>query len=374
MKLLWFVAAPHVMQAVTSTIQHGHDVEIILATWIVDPDNYNTNNIVCHIVQSPAELFDTLDQVLANNKIDYLVPSFPDAMTERIAEICGRHSVAFVSQSSARVLSSKTNYYRVWQALKIPTPSIYRDLAQVQLPCIVKPSRGQASIDVKILSGLDDVSPFFSRDNFIVQQYIQGRVVSFVGTVVDGNINIDLCYDIESDAFPYAPETGLIFPSKYTALQPEVIHHLQRFFDAVKLNNAPFMLDIMVDASGKAWFIDFAARLSMGGLLLMQHGGENNYVSKMLGRINHEPFTVRLSGAVLFRQLGLPCGNIKHIVCDKSDLAAKIELPKQVVVACHDNCIYPNGYAIIVDHDRQAVEAKFRQCVDSIYVEYSEEK
>lgn len=374
MKLLWFVAAPHVMQAVASTCEHGHEVEIMLATWIVDPTDYIIHNIPCHIVASPAELFDTLDQVLANNKIDYLVPSFPDGMIHRIAEICDRHSLSFITQSSARVLSNKNNYYKVWKALKIPTPGIYTDLAQVQLPCIVKPSRGQASIDVKVLSSLDMVTPFFSQDEFIIQQYIQGDVVSFVGTVIDGSISIDLCYDIESDAFPYAPETALVFPSKYTALQPAVTSHLQRFFDAVKLNNAPFMLDVIVDVSGHVWFIDFAARLSMGGLLLMSYGGENNYVSKMLARMNHQQFEVQLCGAVLFRQLGLPCGSIKHITCARSDLAAKIELPKQVVEACHDNCIYPNGYAIIVGVDRPAVEDKFRQCIDSICVEYSEEK
>jgi len=39
-------------------------------------------------------------------------------------------------------------------------------------------------------------------------------------------------------------------------------------------------------------------------------------------------------------------------------------------VADHDNCVYPNGYAIVVGDTLKEVEDKFRKCVDSISVEY----
>lgn len=370
MKLLWSVAAPHVMQSVANTIVSGHDVEIIWPSWIIDPSTVNTGSATVHVVANPDDLLNALDRILASNQIDYLVPSFPDAMTEKIAEICQRHTVAFVGKSTARMLSSKYNYYRLWKALSIPVPAIYNEISQVTLPCIVKPYRGQASNGVKILTNTNEIAEFFVADEYIVQQYIPGDIVSFVGTVVDGRIDIDLCYDIESDAFPYVPETGLSFPSKYSFLQQQVTDYLRRFFDVAQLNNVPFMLDIVVDANGQFYFIDFAARLSMGGLLLMSYGGENNYVSKVLARMHQEQFVVQLTGAVLFRQLGLPCGDIKEIYCENSTLAAKLELPKQVVVADHDNCVYPNGYAIIVGDNRDEVEDKFRKCVDSISVEY----
>ena len=370
MKLLWSVAAPHVMQSVANTIASGHDVEIILPSWIIDPTTVSTGNATVHVVANPNDLLTALDQILSSNQFDYLVPSFPDAMTEQIAEICQRHKVAFVGKSTARMLSSKYNYYRLWKALSIPVPAIYNEISQVKLPCIVKPYRGQASAGVKILTNIEEVADFVSVTEYIVQQYIPGNIVSFVGTVVDGCIDIDLCYDIESDAFPYVPETGLSFPSKYSFLQQPVTDHLQRFFDVAQLNNVPFMLDVVVDADGQFYFIDFAARLSMGGLLLMPYGGEENYVSKMLSRMHQEQFVINLTGAVLFRQLGLPCGDIKEISCKNSELAAKLELPKQVVVADHDNCVYPNGYAIVVGDNRDEVEDKFRKCIDSISVEY----
>jgi len=370
MKLIWSIASPHVMQSVANTIASGHEVEIILPSWIIDPTAINTGNATVHIVSDTVDLLDTLNYILASNKIDYLVPSFPDAITEQVAEICQQHKIAFVEQSTARILSSKYNYYRLWKALSIPMPEIYNKITQVELPCIVKPYRGQASNGVKILTNINEVTEFFSANEYIVQQYIPGDIVSFVGTVVDGHIDIDLCYDIESDAFPYVPETGLSFPSKHGFLQKSVTEYLQRFFDVVQLNNVPFMLDIMVDANGQFYFIDFAARLSMGGLLLMPYGGEENYVNKMLSRMHQEQFVVQLTGAVLFRQLGLPYGDIKEISCKNSKLAAKLELPKQVVVAAHDNCVYSNGYAIVIGDDLEEVEDKFKQCVDSISIEY----
>jgi carbamoylphosphate synthase large subunit len=156
------------MQSVANTIASGHDVEIILPGWIIDPNTINTGNATVHVVANPNDLLTVLDQILSNNQIDYLVPSFPDAMTEKIAEICQRHTVAFVGKSTARMLSSKHNYYRLWKALSIPVPDIYSEITQVTLPCIVKPYRGQASIGVKILTNASELAEFFSTDEYIV--------------------------------------------------------------------------------------------------------------------------------------------------------------------------------------------------------------
>jgi hypothetical protein len=372
MKLIWSIASPHVMQSVANTIASGHEVEIILPSWIIDPTAINTGNATVHIVSDTVDLLDTLNYILASNKIDYLVPSFPDAITEQVAEICQQHKIAFVEQSTARILSSKYNYYRLWKALSIPMPEIYNKITQVELPCIVKPYRGQASNGVKILTNINEVTEFFSANEYIVQQYIPGDIVSFVGTVVDGHIDIDLCYDIESDAFPYVPETGLSFPSKHGFLQKSVTEYLQRFFDVVQLNNVPFMLDIMVDANGQFYFIDFGARAPTNPQLLVKYSGEPDYAAKIIDRLfNHKKFVLNNTHAVIWRQLKMPAGLIESLECYRPELAVELNLPQDAIwTPTNDYEVHQNPYAVVVADTLEQAEQKFIDLQQSIVVKY----
>lgn len=370
MKLLWFIGAPHVMQSVSNTIEQGHEVEVILPTWLIAPADIDLDNVTVHRCSNDIDCLLALDQVLSQGNIDYFVPSFPDHLTTQVADICSKHSIVYVNRFSAPVFSSKRKYYHVWKTLSIPTPEIYLDIQSAVFPCVIKPCAGIGGKGIKILQNAIDIDENVNNDTYLLQEYVHGDVVSIMGLVVNGNVEIDLIYDIETDALPCVAETGLYTPSKHADIISQVIPYLNRFFKFTQFNNMPFMLDVIVDANKKIYFLDFGARLSVNGQILIHHAGEKNYVTKVLTRLQGTQSKLNLGQAVLFRHLGLAQGNVREIFCSQPELAAELKLPRQISEILHDDCVYSNGYAIITGLSRVEIEDNFRRCVDSISVTY----
>ena len=369
MKVLWYIDAAHVLPSVQQLIKHGHEVEIIFPTWRLDAKQCNLTGMKVHVVQNYNDLLNDFKLILNNTVFDYYLPSMPDALTDQVQQILQSHGLPCLSHHAAKCVSSKFNYYRIWKLLNIPTPKIYQRHTDIEYPCVVKPFRGQAGRDVKVLQNSNDVDQHIGKPEFLLQQWINGDVVSLMGTVVNGKIDIDLVYDIETDAWPWVSETGLVTPSKYSHMVDTVKTYLDNFFQSIKFDNTPFMLDIIVDQNRDIYFLDFAARLSINGQFLMQHGGQTDYVAKVLQRLQQRSIKVQLSHAVLFRQLGLLPGKINEISADKN-LVDFIYLPEQVVPAVNDDTVYSNGFAIVTGLTRKEVEDKFKRCIDSIRVTY----
>jgi len=93
-------------------------------------------------------------------------------------------------------------------------------------------------------------------------------------------------FDIESNSFPYAIETALIYPSKHNDKLTNIVNHLKKFIGYIELDNYPFMLDVIV--ADDVYFIDFGARVSFNPQFLIWHGGEKNYGNKLLNSIVYQ--------------------------------------------------------------------------------------
>lgn len=371
MNLLWFVSAPHVLQSVASCNQAGHSVELIVTRWLVAPDSNLQSAVRVHWIDSLSELFNLLDNLLTTSKFDYIVASWPDALIAPLTEIFQNHQVPFLSDIAAKILGCKLNYTTLWRSMRIPTPLVYRKPQQVEVPCIIKPRLGQAGYGVCAITDIKEAQARLNDTSHLVQEFIAGQVVSFMGSVHNNLVEIDMCYDIESDAWPYFAETGLTYPSQHNFLIPDVIKYLQEFCSAIKLDNVPFTLDIIVDQNKDFYFLDFAPRLSINGQLLMHHSGERNYVAKLIQRLHGQSVTMTPTKAVVFRQLGLQPGNVKDINCGAEHLADKLVLPTQVTQVDNDDAVQHNGYAITTGVDIEQAQQKWSDCVRSIQVSYS---
>lgn len=371
MRVLWFVTASHVMQSVAAVTAAGYSVELIVAKWLVESASNDDPNITVHYLDSMAELPVMVDRLLSQSTFDTVVASWPDAMIDQLAPIFQHHDVPYIGQNAAKILTCKRNYNNLWRSMRIPTPLIYHSQQQVQVPCVVKPRRGQAGYGVRLVTDDNDAKTCVGDSDKLVQQFVAGHVVSFMGSVYTGQIDIDMCYDIESDALPYFPETGLIYPSQHSRIIPMVKKHLETFCSALDLDCIPFTLDILVSEHKDFYFLDFAPRLSINGQLLMYHSGEHNYVVKLLQRFQGQSVTIAPEQAVIFRQLGLTPGNIESIQCDCDHLVDKLVLPSKVGVALNDDAVQHNGYAIASASDIQLAEEKWSTCVSAIQVSYS---
>jgi len=244
---------------------------------------------------------------LNNIKVDFVYPTFADTQLSWITQYNINNNLIGIKQKTADLIKTKDLYYKIFNELNIPCPKVYRVIKcdknllynipkDIIYPCIVKPFDGTGGCDVYIASDHNDLILFLSKTflfqrkyynkSVILQEYVQGSIVSIAGRVLNNEIKVDMFYDIESNSFPYAAQTASVYPSKYNDKLTDIVNHLKRFIDYIELDNYPFMLDVIV--ADDVYFIDFGARVSFSPQFLMWHGGEKNYGIKLLNSILYQ--------------------------------------------------------------------------------------
>jgi biotin carboxylase len=362
------------------------------------PNRYITNSIT-----------ETAEFLFKKNNYTCIFPSFGDRSILTIADLNKKYNLIGISPEATILIDSKINYYQVWENLGIPFPVIY-DIVEscntvsappetIKFPCIVKPSVGTAGVGIQIIEDRESLIDFFDDTDekthkyqeqhgsrykklqycsgtkeYIIQTYIEGTVVSFIGHVYKSQIVFDFIFDIESSSYPYAAETGLIYPSKYSTelLTPQITKYLKKFFKKIKFDNSPFMLDIIIDKAGEIYFIDFSPRLSVSHTLLW-HAGEKDYGYKLINKLLYGiDFVLSINQSVLFRQLPFEKREIQQIEIKEKQLADVISLPKgKIQMIRNDLSVFNNGWAIFTGKDLAEVEEKYQNFISGMTVTYT---
>ena len=234
-------------------------------------------------------------QIFKDNQYAYLLPTWQDKHIEFYSYINEKTKMPGIS--SFKDLKGKHNYYKIFNELGIPTPANY--ISSYNYPLICKPSYGSGSEGVYICNSKEELQNFCKENNtddYIFQEYKQGKTVCIVGHIYQSKVNIDLIYDIEISAPPYCAEIGFIFPSSFDYLKNNITNYLQKFSEYIKLDNSPFMLDLIIDDSDNFYFIDFSARLSNSIYDLMYYTDNKDYLYNITNKIlNDVNFTVKTS-------------------------------------------------------------------------------
>lgn len=360
-----------------------------------------------YFVDTEEELLDLFNQLTVEVRYDYIFPKLPDHHMIHLAEANDRLGIPGISRKTVGQIKEKKIYYDIWKNLEIPIPETYQIVPNksnlsfltpgIKYPCIVKPSGGMSSLGIKILDNgkklidfFEDVDvkvhdhqetngnkfknfEYYSVDSdYLIQEYVTGRVVSIMGHVCDNKISLDFIYDIHTDAYPYAAETGFVYPSVLSPNSLEKISGLiDRFISYIELDDSPFMFDIIVDED-RFYFIDFAARLSAGAHLL-KYTGEVNYGSKLVMKILDKiDFSVDCQKNIIKRQLPLKTGKIKFLTIGKESLADYIKYPvkDKINLPRNDIAVSNNGYVYISGNNKKECETKYKELIDSISVLY----
>jgi hypothetical protein len=409
LKLLFLLVNYNNLIILDNLLQHGVDVDIILPEGAMQfeilnkltslyPNRYITNSIA-----------KTAEFLFEKNNYTCIFPSFGDRSILTIADLNKKYNLIGISPEAAILIGSKINYYQVWKDLEIPFPVIY-DIVEscdtlstppetIKFPCIVKPSVGTASVGIQIIEDQESLIDFFDDTDekthkyqeqhgsrykklqycsgtkeYIIQTYVEGTVVSFIGHVYNSQIVFDFIFDIESSSYPYAAETGLIYPSKYSTelLILQVTKYLEKFFKKIKFNNSPFMLDIIIDKAGEIYFIDFSPRLSVSHTLLW-HAGEKDYGYKLINKLLYGiDFVLSIDRSVLFRHLPFEKREIQQIEIKEKHLADVISLPKgKIQMVRNDLSVFNNGWAIFTGKGLEEIEEKYQNFISGMTVTYT---
>jgi biotin carboxylase len=350
LKLLFLLVNYNNLIILDNLLQHGVEVDIILPESAMQFEILNKLTSLYpnrHITNSIAK---TAERLFEKNNYSCIFPAFGDRSILVVAELNKKFNLHGISPDTAKLINSKIGYYNLWHELQIPFPMLYDTLEScetlstppknIKYPCIVKPSVGTASVGIQIIEDQQSLIDFFAdteeqlhkyqekhgvnykklqycsgTNEYMIQTYVEGDVVSFIGHVYKEQIYFDFIFDIESTSYPYAAETGLKYPSKHSSrlLQDKTTPYLKKFFDKIRFDNSPFMLDIIVDKNNKIHFIDFSPRLSVSHTL-MWHAGEKDYGYKLINKLLHGiDYTLSINKSVLFRQLPFEKKEIQHI-------------------------------------------------------------
>lgn len=387
-------------------MKHGVEVDVILYENSVQFEILNqltssyTNRYIAPSLEKTAEC-------LLKKNYDYIFPG-GDATLSTVATLNEKFNLNGIFTDTVKLINNKISYYQLWQDLHIPVPSLYDIIEScdtlsvvpknIKYPCIVKPSFGSSSVGIQIIEDEQSLIDFFAdtdeqlhkyqeknktnykklqylsqSHHYMIQTYIKGDVVSFIGHVYKEEIFFDFIFDIESTAYPYAAETGLKYPSKYSAklLRDKTTIYLKKFFNKIKFNNGPFMLDIIINDNNEIYFIDFSPRLSVSHTL-MWHAGEKDYGYKLINKLLYGiDYTLLIEKSVLFRQLPFEKKEIKHIEIKDKNIADIVSLPKgKIQMVRNDFSVYHNGWAIFTGSTLDDVEEKYRNFVAELVVEY----
>ena len=400
------------LSTVYDLMDQGYNLDIIVPAGhpefdLMMPHLSKLNNIF--VVDTLDQLLDLLSQLLETKQYQYIYPTFPDQHMKLIADINSKFNLPGIKLQSYEKIKEKIVYYKIWEDLKIDVPKTYQIVknkktlntvsSDIKFPCLVKPSGGIASLGVKIISSRDGLVDFFkdvdvkvhdyqeshgekfktfeyysADSDYIIQEYIDGPIISVIGHILNKSLSLDFFYDIESNSYPYAAETALVYPSKYfnNDLYENIKIKLEKFISLVELDNCPFMLDVILK-NGNIYFIDFAARIS-AGCHLLEYAGESHYASKLVNSIlKNKNMLLNTNKCSMKRDLGLKPGLIKSIEIKKDFLADHIKLPtnSKVNLPRNDVAIINNGYVYISGSDPNDMNEKYQNLISSIIVNYT---
>ena len=307
-------------------------------------------------------------KLLSRKKFDFILIN-TDSFVSFFSNMNEKFGIKGVTNKTANMINNKTKQYYIFDLLKIPTPKIYNNEEEVVYPYIKKSSVGSGGGGIEII-GERTFKTFQQNQNTILQEYVDGDVCSVVGHVRDRRVFIDFLFDIIPEKGRFPVESDLRYPSKYKgSIEKELTKYLKLFFDAIRLDHSPFMLDVVI-RNGIMYFIDFSARLSITQILAY-YSGDKNYIYNLVNSIvNSVDFEMKMEKAVIKKQLNLPIGNVKEINCTREDLVDVITLPQKVIKPKNDYDVRMNGYMIVSGKDIYEAEQKYNEVMRSMHVVY----
>lgn len=373
MKLLFLNPDRNNQHAISSLSQRA-DVHVLAAGWTrpCQELGLETSDTV-FIAETRDQFYELLDRLCEEQGYEYIFPNQTDDSSELLGRINDLHRLPGLTGATAERISSKKDYYSLFEKLDIPHPKL---LNRPKFPCIVKPNKGSAGTGVMLIENHRHlIAHLRGRDDMLLQEYIPGAVCSLTGHVYKGKSKIDLIYDVIVGNGSYPVELGSIAPSRYTGIvERELCDYMDKFFAEIGLDNSAFMLDFIV--SNRIYIIDFGARCNRYTPSMMRLLGEQDYEWKLTRRLCHgEEFSLDLQGMLLCKNLGLDKGQIRAITCKHEKLAEVLWLPeKEVTALVDDHSVFNSGYAMIRGNSISEMEQKLSELKDSIEISYLPEK
>jgi predicted ATP-grasp superfamily ATP-dependent carboligase len=334
---------------------------------------------------------DYLIKLQDTNHYDYILPTLPEHLNHLMALLNTKFNLKGIKEHNIDYCN-KAKFYQMLQAIEVPSPQLYEEPI---FPLIVKPALGSGGIGVKILYERTHFDQFFSTDNlltsqyqesingkyrhweynsfnseYLIQEYIEGALITISGRVENGTIFFDSIFDIKTTPAPYCAEKTFTAPSKNVT--DTILDDCVKVIKHVDLDNSPFLFDVIV-SQGKGYFIDFGMRVTSNPQRLI-HAIDNSYTRQwVLSMINSSQYQIQLNRCCEFQYFDFKKGKISSIECSMTDLATEIVLPNSNDIlksSRNDMLIDTKGYFIVTGDTPIDVKQKADAIINSIHITY----
>lgn len=352
----------------------GHLLDFLVCANRGISRGWNITDQNVHIINTDDQYAEILDNLCKDNFYDYIFPNFLDDHILSVATVNEKYNLLGIDTKTAFLLNDKSTYYNEFNNLGLPIPKIYKKIKQndfnidssdITYPCVVKPTIGTGSDGVRLIHNEKELKLFFAKFEiaehfnvkgrklgceYLIQQYVTGKVYCPMGHVSDGIFYTDFWQEISSGSGPFLPEKVLSMPVELDKKVMQLIEKdIEIFCKKIFLNNSPWRCEVIVNDNGY-YFIDFGARIGgPNNQLLLEHSGEKNYYSKIINSIIYKNYqSIDIKNYAILSELGIKSKQFKQINCSTADDACLLYLPNNKVDESKtDADVFDNGFAVI---------------------------
>jgi biotin carboxylase len=377
---------------------------VLLTDDVLKHEQVLGNKIVLNEKLNKLVITDKIKEHYQDTPLDYIYPSWFDFRIMAMAHINEKLNIPGLGLDAALKIFDKLTYQTILEKEGITLPKIISCLDPYSeqyfynnavFPLIAKPVKGTGSLGVKVLQSTKEATDFFKDYDtpfnsfcekgqtgykhydyhclgscYILQEYIDGDLVSVSGHVINNKVNVDLVYDIKSSELPYRAEIGFTYPSKHNKEKLTTI--IKKIIKTLEIDNSPFMMDFIYKDT-TFYLIDFSARFSTSTQYIMNYLGEKDYAFNVVNKIlNNVDFDIDLQNCISIRHLPIEKGKIKYINIDTTECVTA-QLPEtgsQHYSSRIDAYAGNKGFIVAESNDLLSLEEKVNRILKTLEVEY----
>ncbi len=185
-----------------------------------------------------------------------------------------------LSYKQACCLTHKAYMKEILAENAIPTPrhlimqpdNFRQGLDNLTLPCVIKPVDSSGSRGVSFMTSRDQISSCCSFaleqsrvKKVIVEEKIEGVLVSVDAIVVDGKVEVLLIIDNAMFSDKLGLFRKMTYPTAIIPAAKEKIHIvMQQIAEAFQLDNTPLFVQFIVTGSSEVYVLELSARVAGG--------------------------------------------------------------------------------------------------------------
>lgn len=251
-----FPAGSEIGLEICNALKFEKYVELFGLTSVLDHSQMVFDRLFFVPFYKEQDFVQKLNEVLRENKIDYLYPAYDDILlflTENQDKIEAK--IVTSSLKTIEITRSKKKTYQCLREEKF-VPRLYNNTKEIkEYPVFAKPDIGQGSQGVKKINSEEECYKLFGNEEMVITEYLPGE-----------ELTVDCFTDKEGNLLSYIPRRRLRIRNGI-AVRSEIVKLTDEITEiAIKLNQrflfkGAWFFQIKKDVQGKYKLLEIAARI-----------------------------------------------------------------------------------------------------------------